>query len=146
VKHKIKPFLLVSLLTLVSCVGMVPDSVIGQLKKDFEGAPDYCIGMFMNRGLECKDNPSWCVDYNLARNVQSYQDAAQTMLASFAVARKEDNTIALCTWNRQGTFRGYDSLDKLLLSSCERVRLTYMSKNQISLKKCEIYAHGNDIL
>ena len=144
-KSVIKTFLVLSSFFLTSCISMVPENVVGQLTKDFVGA-ERCMGMFMALPKDCRENPSWCVDLDFFnKNIVSYQDGAQTMLASFAVARKEDNTVAICNWNRHGTLRGWNTLDKAVLSACEKQRLTYMSKNQISLNKCEIYAHGNEI-
>ena len=133
-------------LILCSCISMVPENVVTQLDRDFEGGSENCKAMFMAMPVDCKENPSYCIDYQFNKNIVSYQDAAQTTIASFAVAKTEDNKIAVCSWARHGSLRGWSSLDKYALASCERMRLTDMSKRQISLKACEIYAHGNDIL
>ena len=125
---------------------MVPGNVVTQLDRDFEGGSENCKAMFKAMPVDCKENPSYCGDYQFNKNIVSYQDSAQTKEASFAVGKTEDNKIAVCSWNSHGTLRGWSSLDKNVLASCERMRLSYMSKNQISLKACEIYAHGNDIL
>ena len=128
------------------CVTVTPPEVLSLIEKDFDGAPN-CVAMFKALPKDCRDNPSYCLDFNYNKNIQSYQDAAQTTNASFVISRyEENNKVALCNWNRAGTLRGWTYLDNITLSSCEKSRLTFMSKTNTPLKQCEVYAHGNKVL
>ena len=135
-----------AILFLVGCVSAPPQDTISRVQSDLAGATN-CIEMFKALPVDCKENPSYCVDLDFFnKNRVSYQDAAQTMNAVFTVARyDENNSVAICTWNKAGTMRGWKYLESATLAACEKQRLTYMSKNDISLKSCEVYARGNEI-
>jgi len=129
-----------------SCVSVAPPDVMARVEQDLAGVPT-CIEMFRAVPADCKANPSYCLDVDFFnKNIVSYQEGAQTANAVFAVSRYEEtNFVALCNWNRAGTLRGWKYIESNVLAACEKSRLTFMSKNNTSLKSCEIYARGNEI-
>ena len=133
-------FYIIMILIITGCVSATPVETASKVISDF-GANQQCIDMFNAGPVNCQQDRKLCV------GLVSYQEVAQdSRLASFAIAKDENNNVRLCTWSSAGFLRGRDYVDNFVLSSCEKQRLTLMSRTQSSLLACEIYAHDNDIL
>jgi len=128
------------ILSINGCVNSTPTDTASKVAGDF-GLNQPCIDMFNAVPVDCKNNPSLCV------GMQGYQEVAQgSQMATFVISKDEDDKVRLCTWSAVGFMRGRDYVDNYVLASCERQRLTWMSRNKKSLQACKVYAYDNDIL
>ena len=132
----------VTLMCLTGCVALPDEQLIGA------AAPlsEYCKKMFLATGIDCPSDRSLCAS-NGFQNVISYQESAQgAENAVFAVVEDSSGKVASCNWSTAGFMRGMEYLENRALATCERTRMTLISKTGNEYRACRIFARNNDVL
>ena len=137
---RVRSSLVIAASILSGCVAMPPVDLTQRVRSDLAGVPD-CAKMFLAVPVDCRSDRSLCVG-----GILSYQEDAQGVKnAIFAVAETEGNSVKACSWTSAGFARGWSYVENSALASCERARISHMSKTGELLKSCRVYARDNNI-